>query len=47
MKNRIYNKAKIPTEALRLRIGIHSGPVFVVNDVLEIKMYPGIIIIEE
>jgi hypothetical protein len=33
----IYNRAKIPTEALRLRIGIHSGPVFVVNDVLENK----------
>lgn len=42
----IYNKAKIPTEALRLRIGIHSGPVFVVNDVLENKNVwgPGIII---
>jgi hypothetical protein len=33
----VYNRAKIPTEALRLRIGIHSGPVFVVNDVLENK----------
>ncbi|HET8794587.1 MAG TPA: adenylate/guanylate cyclase domain-containing protein [Nitrososphaeraceae archaeon] len=42
----LYNKAKIPTEALRLRIGIHSGPVFVVNDVLENKNVwgPGIII---
>jgi len=42
----IYNKAKIPTKALRLRIGIHSGPVFVVNDVLENKNVwgPGIII---
>jgi len=42
----MYNKAKIPTEALRLRIGIHSGPVFVVNDVLENKNIwgPGIII---
>jgi class 3 adenylate cyclase len=33
----IYNRAKIPSEALRLRIGIHSGPVFVVNDVMENK----------
>jgi Adenylate and Guanylate cyclase catalytic domain len=42
----LYNKAKIPTETLRLRIGIHSGPVFVVNDVLENKNVwgPGIII---
>lgn len=42
----IYNKAKIPTESLRLRIGIHSGPVFVVNDVLDNKNVwgPGIII---
>jgi hypothetical protein len=42
----MYNRAKIPTEALRLRIGIHSGPVFVVNDVLENKNIwgPGIII---
>ena len=42
----LYNKAKIPTEALRLRIGIHSGPAFVVNDVLENKNVwgPGIII---
>ena len=42
----IYNRAKIPTEALRLRIGIHSGPVFVVNDVMENKNIwgPGIII---
>jgi Adenylate and Guanylate cyclase catalytic domain len=42
----IYNRAKIPTEALRLRIGIHSGQVFVVNDVLENKNIwgPGIII---
>jgi class 3 adenylate cyclase len=23
----MYNREKIPTEALRLRIGIHSGPV--------------------
>ena len=42
----LYNKGKIPTEALRLRIGIHSGPVFVVNDVLENKNIwgPGIIL---
>ena len=42
----IYNKAKIPTESLRLRIGIHSGPAFVVNDVLDNKNVwgPGIII---
>jgi Adenylate and Guanylate cyclase catalytic domain len=42
----IYNRAKIPTEALRIRIGIHSGPVFIVNDVLENKNVwgPGIII---
>jgi class 3 adenylate cyclase len=33
----MYNREKIPTEALRLRIGIHSAPVFVVNDVLENK----------
>jgi class 3 adenylate cyclase len=42
----MYNREKIPTEALRLRIGIHSSPVFVVNDVLENKNIwgPGIII---
>ena len=42
----IYNRANIPTEALCLRIGIHSGPVFVVNDVMENKNIwgPGIII---
>src|SRR5574339_212054 len=35
----IYNRAKIPTEALRLRIGIHSGPIFVVKDVLDNKTW--------
>ena len=42
----VYNKSKIPTETLRLRIGIHSGHVFMVKDVLENKNVwgPGIII---
>jgi class 3 adenylate cyclase len=34
----MYNRAKIPTEALHLRIGIHSCSVFVVNDVLGKKI---------
>jgi hypothetical protein len=29
-----YNKGKIPSEIIRIRIGIHSGPVFIVNDIL-------------
>jgi hypothetical protein len=41
-----YNKSKIPSEAVRVRIGLHSGPVFVVNDILNNKNVwgPGIII---
>jgi hypothetical protein len=42
----LYNKSKIPSETLRTRIGIHSGPVFVVNDILNNRNIwgPGIII---
>ena len=29
-----YNKAKIPSETVRVRIGLHSGNCFLVNDVL-------------
>ena len=29
-----YNRGKIPSEIIRTRIGIHSGPVFIVNDIL-------------
>jgi len=29
-----YNKSRIPAEIVRLRIGIHSGPVFLVKDIL-------------
>jgi predicted DNA binding CopG/RHH family protein len=41
-----YNKGKIPSETLRTRIGIHSGPVFVVEDILNNRNIwgPGIII---
>ena len=41
-----YNKAKIPTEIIRVRIGIHSGAAFVVDDVLNNKNIwgPGIIV---
>jgi hypothetical protein len=41
-----YNKGKIPSETVRVRIGIHSGPVFVVEDILNNKNIwgPGIII---
>lgn len=41
-----YNRGKIPSETVRIRVGIHSGNVFVVNDVLENKNVwgPGIII---
>jgi hypothetical protein len=41
-----YNKAKIPAETIRVRIGIHSGMAFVVDDVLNNKNIwsPGIII---
>ena len=40
------NKGKIPAETVRIRIGIHSGPVFVVNDIFNNKNIwgPGIII---
>jgi hypothetical protein len=40
-----YNKSKIPAETVRVRIGLHSGPVFVVNDILDNKNVwgPGII----
>jgi adenylate/guanylate cyclase family protein len=41
-----YNKAKIPAEIIRVRIGIHSGAAFVVEDVLNNKNIwgPGIIL---
>ncbi len=41
-----YNKDKIPSETVRVRIGMHAGNVFVVNDVLGNKNVwgPGIII---
>jgi Adenylate and Guanylate cyclase catalytic domain len=41
-----YNKAKLPSETVRVRIGIHSGPAFVVNDILNNRNIwgPGIII---
>ncbi|MGC2382946.1 MAG: adenylate/guanylate cyclase domain-containing protein [Nitrososphaeraceae archaeon] len=41
-----YNKSRIPAEIVRVRIGIHSGPVFVVKDVLKNNNVwgPGIII---
>jgi hypothetical protein len=41
-----YNRAKIPSETIRIRIGIHGGNVFVVNDVLGNRNVwgPGIII---
>jgi hypothetical protein len=40
-----HNKGKIPSESVRVRIGIHSGPVFLVNDILNNKNIwgPGII----
>jgi class 3 adenylate cyclase len=41
-----YNRGKIPSESLRIRIGIHSGPVYVVKDILNNSNIwgPGIII---
>jgi hypothetical protein len=41
-----YNRGKIPSETVRIRIGMHAGNVFVVNDVLGNKNVwgPGIII---
>ena len=41
-----YNRGKIPSEIIRTRIGIHSGPVFIVNDILNNRNIwgPGIII---
>jgi hypothetical protein len=41
-----YNRGKIPSESLRIRIGIHSGPVYVVKDILRNSNIwgPGIII---
>lgn len=41
-----YNKAKIPSEIVQVRIGLHSGNVFVVNDIQGNKNIwgPGIII---
>ena len=41
-----YNKSKIPAETVRVRIGLHSGPVFIVNDILNNKNVwgPGIIV---
>ncbi|MDE1867908.1 MAG: hypothetical protein KGI08_09405, partial [Thaumarchaeota archaeon] len=41
-----YNKAKIPSEIVQVRIGLHSGNVFVVNDIQGNKNIwgPGLII---
>ena len=41
-----YNKSKIPSEIVRVRIGLHAGNVFIVNDVLNNKNVwgPGIIL---
>jgi hypothetical protein len=41
-----YNKGRIPAETVRIRIGIHSGPVFLVKDILGNNNVwgPGIII---
>lgn len=41
-----YNKSKIPSETVRIRIGLHSGNVFVVDDVRKNKNVwgPGIIL---
>lgn len=41
-----YNKAKIPSEIVQVRIGLHSGNVFVVNDIQGNKNIwgPGLIV---
>jgi hypothetical protein len=41
-----YNKGRLPAETIRIRIGIHSGPVFLVKDILGNNNVwgPGIII---
>ena len=41
-----YNKSKIPSEIVQIRIGLHSGNVFVVNDIHNNKNIwgPGIIL---
>ncbi len=41
-----YNKSKIPSEIVRIRIGLHSGNVFVVDDIRKNKNVwgPGIIL---
>lgn len=41
-----YNRAKIPSEIIRVRIGLHSGNVFIVNDIQGNKNLwgPGIIL---
>jgi hypothetical protein len=36
-----YNRGKIPSESLRIRIGIHSGPVYVVSDILKNGIHSG------
>lgn len=40
-----YNKSKIPTETIQVRIGLNSGPVFIVDDIQNNKNIwgPGII----
>jgi hypothetical protein len=45
-KLREYNKAKIPSETVRVRIGLHSGNCFIVNDLQGNKNVwgPGIIL---
>ncbi len=41
-----YNKAKIPSETVRVRVGLHAGQVFIVNDIQGNKNVwgPGIIL---
>jgi len=41
-----YNKGKLPSETIRVRIGLHSGNCFIVNDLLGNKNVwgPGIIV---
>ncbi len=42
----IYNRGRLPSEIVKVRIGIHSGTVFVVNDVLDNRNIwgPGLIL---
>jgi len=42
----VYNKAKIPSETVRVRVGLHAGQCFIVNDIQGNKNVwgPGIIL---